>query len=163
MELKSLKSKGSRRPKEAQKNELEILRPSQCVVWRRYLLRLHKVGDGWIHESGAAVRITGEKRSTRRETCPSATLSTTNPTCSDLEWNHDLRGERPTTNCPCHGTVHDNYYEQVEADWSSFFEIISASLTWKCFGRNCVLPWQCKLVHNDMVSHSYCMFCAIRS
>ena len=44
----------------------------------------------------------GETRSTRRKTCPSATLSTTNP---DPGSNPGLRGERPATNRQSHGTA----------------------------------------------------------
>jgi hypothetical protein len=40
--------------------------------------------------------LTGEEWSTLRKTCPSAALSTTNPTWTDL-------GERPATNRPTHG------------------------------------------------------------
>jgi hypothetical protein len=43
--------------------------------------------------------IRGEK------TCPSSTLSTTNPTWSDPGANPGLRGERPATNRLNHGTV----------------------------------------------------------
>jgi hypothetical protein len=45
--------------------------------------------------------VTGENRRTRRKTCPSATLSTTNPTGIDP----GLRGERPATNDLSHGTA----------------------------------------------------------
>jgi hypothetical protein len=46
-----------------------------------------------------------ENRSTRgKKTCPSATLSTTNPTCTDPGSNPGLRGERPATNRLSHGT-----------------------------------------------------------
>ena len=44
------------------------------------------------------MKLTGENRSSRRETCPSATLSTTNPTCTDPGSNPGLRVERPATN-----------------------------------------------------------------
>jgi hypothetical protein len=47
--------------------------------------------------------LTGENRRTRRKTCLSATLSTTNPTSTDLGANPDLRGERPATNDLSHG------------------------------------------------------------
>jgi hypothetical protein len=40
----------------------------------------------------------GENRSTRRKTCPSATLSTTNPTWTGPGSNPGLRGERTATN-----------------------------------------------------------------
>jgi hypothetical protein len=42
--------------------------------------------------------LTGENRRTRRKTCHSATLSTTNPTWIDPGANPGLRGERPAIN-----------------------------------------------------------------
>jgi hypothetical protein len=45
------------------------------------------------------------KPTTRRKTCPSATLSTTNLTWTDPESNPGLRGERPATNRLSHGTA----------------------------------------------------------
>jgi hypothetical protein len=44
------------------------------------------------------MKLTGESRSTRGETCPSATLSTTNPTWTDPGSNPCLRGEMLATN-----------------------------------------------------------------
>jgi hypothetical protein len=49
--------------------------------------------------------LTGKNRRTRRETCPSATLSTTNPTWIDPGANLGLHGERPATNDLSHGTA----------------------------------------------------------
>jgi hypothetical protein len=49
------------------------------------------------------VKLTGENRSTRTKTCPSATLSTTNPTWTDPGSEPGLRGERPATNRLSHG------------------------------------------------------------
>jgi hypothetical protein len=49
--------------------------------------------------------LTGENRRTRRRTCPSATLPTTNPTWIDPGANSGLRGERPATNDLSHGTA----------------------------------------------------------
>jgi hypothetical protein len=49
--------------------------------------------------------LTGENRRTRIKTCPSVTLSTTNPTWIDPEANPGLRGERPATNDLSHGTA----------------------------------------------------------
>ena len=43
--------------------------------------------------------LTGENRSIRGKTCPSATLCTANLTWTDLESKTRLRGERPATNC----------------------------------------------------------------
>ena len=41
------------------------------------------------------------------KTCPSATLSTKNPTWTDPGLNPGLRGERPATNHVSHGTAWD--------------------------------------------------------
>jgi hypothetical protein len=54
------------------------------------------------------MKLTGENQSTRRKTCPSATLSTTNPTWTDPGSNPGLRGERPATNRLSHGTANQN-------------------------------------------------------
>jgi hypothetical protein len=51
------------------------------------------------------MKLTGENRSTRGKTCPSATLSTTNPTWADPGSNPFLRRERPATNRLSHGTA----------------------------------------------------------
>jgi hypothetical protein len=51
-------------------------------------------------------KLTGESRRTRRKTCPSTTLSTTNPTWIDPGANPGLRSEMPATNDLSHGTVH---------------------------------------------------------
>jgi hypothetical protein len=51
------------------------------------------------------MKLTGENRSTRGETCPSATLSTTNPTWTNPGSNPGLRGGRPAANRLSHGTV----------------------------------------------------------
>ena len=51
------------------------------------------------------MELTGKNRSTRGETCPSATLSTTNPTWTEQVSNQGLRGERPATNHLSHGRL----------------------------------------------------------
>jgi hypothetical protein len=43
------------------------------------------------------MKLTGENRSARGKTCPSATLSTTNLTWADTGSNPGLRGEKPAT------------------------------------------------------------------
>jgi hypothetical protein len=50
--------------------------------------------------------LTRENRRTPRKTCPSATLSTTNPTWIDPGAKPGLRSERPATNDLSHGTAH---------------------------------------------------------
>jgi hypothetical protein len=56
-------------------------------------------------ESHGGMILTGENRRTGRKTCPSATLSTTNPTWIDPGENTGLRCERPATNDLSPGTV----------------------------------------------------------
>jgi hypothetical protein len=56
-------------------------------------------------ESDGGMILTGENRRTRRKTCPSATMSTTNPTWIDPGVNTRLRGERPATNDLRYGTA----------------------------------------------------------
>jgi hypothetical protein len=56
-------------------------------------------------ESDGGMILTGENRRTERKTCPSATLSTTNPTWIVLGANSDLRVGRPKTNHLSHGTA----------------------------------------------------------
>jgi hypothetical protein len=49
--------------------------------------------------------VTAENRLTRGKTCPSATLSTTNPTRTGPGSKPNLRGKRPAINCLSHGEV----------------------------------------------------------
>jgi hypothetical protein len=49
------------------------------------------------------VNLTGKRECTRRKTRPSANLSTTNPSRSDLESKLDLRDGRSTNNRLNHG------------------------------------------------------------
>jgi hypothetical protein len=51
------------------------------------------------------MKLTGENRSTGGETCPSVTLSTTNPTWTDPGSNTGLRGGRPAANRLSNGTA----------------------------------------------------------
>jgi hypothetical protein len=60
-------------------------------------------------ESDGGMILTGENRRTRRKTCPSDTLSTTNPTRIDPGANPGLRGERPATNDLSHDTSDCHY------------------------------------------------------
>jgi hypothetical protein len=59
------------------------------------------------------MKLTGENRSTRGKTRPSATFSTTNPTWTDPGPNPGLRGEKPATNRLSHGTAQDLIYLRV--------------------------------------------------
>jgi hypothetical protein len=55
--------------------------------------------------SNNGMTVTGEKHRTWRKTCPSATLSTKNPTWTALGMNPGLRSEKPTINHLSYGTV----------------------------------------------------------
>jgi hypothetical protein len=54
--------------------------------------------------------LTRENRKTRRKTCPSATLSTINPTWIEPGVNPGLRGERPATKNLSYGTANRHSY-----------------------------------------------------
>jgi hypothetical protein len=56
-------------------------------------------------KSHSGMILAGECRRTRRETCPSSTLSTTNPTRTGSGANPGLRGKTPATNSLGHGTA----------------------------------------------------------
>jgi hypothetical protein len=55
--------------------------------------------------------LAGANRRTWRKTCPSATLSTTNPTWIDLGVNLDLHDERPAINRLSHGTAEAQFIQ----------------------------------------------------
>jgi hypothetical protein len=60
---------------------------------------VHPPGDMSMEIHGTIIlRMTVEERRTRRKTCPSVTLSTTNSTFTDPGRNPDLRGDKPATN-----------------------------------------------------------------
>jgi hypothetical protein len=61
------------------------------------MISLHE----WIWSSGGMI-LTGENRRSRRKTCPSATLSTTNPTWTVLGTNPGLN---PATNSLWYGSA----------------------------------------------------------
>jgi hypothetical protein len=56
-------------------------------------------------ESHGGMILTGENRRTRRKACPTATLSTTNPTWFDPDNNPDLHDERSGPNRLSHGIL----------------------------------------------------------
>jgi hypothetical protein len=67
---------------------------------------VHPQDDIRLKSDGGMI-LTGENRRTRRKICPSATLSTTNPTRVDPGANLGLRGERSATNRLSHSTALD--------------------------------------------------------
>jgi hypothetical protein len=63
-----------------------------------------------VQSSTGGIKLTGENLSTQGETCPGATLSTTNPTWTEPGSNLSLCGDRPVTNCLSHGTAIGSQY-----------------------------------------------------
>jgi hypothetical protein len=68
--------------------------------------------DDMSLESQSRMILTGENWRTWRKTCPSATLSTTNPTWIDTGMNPGLRTERTVTNHLSHGTAPSHHKTQ---------------------------------------------------
>jgi hypothetical protein len=106
----------------------------------------------WAWRATAEWYIDGENRRTRRRTCPSATLSTTNPAWVDPDANPVLRGERPTTNHLSHGTallvlfIQRNNNILVQIVWT-FVEcsLLGCDAVWSCrwlqkFRKKALLP-----------------------
>jgi hypothetical protein len=59
------------------------------------------------------MKLTVKNRRIWGKTCPSATLSTTNPTWTDLGSNPALCGERSATNRLNYGTAHWPPYPEI--------------------------------------------------
>jgi hypothetical protein len=114
---------------------LMFLRWVQTMSYVELQSLRHTAQPQMIHEciwSGGGKILTGKKRGTWRETCPSATLSTRNPTWTVLGANPGLREEELATNRLSFGTTHDDY-------WHKLYEHISLPrLVWNiCHGRQC--------------------------
>jgi hypothetical protein len=75
-------------------------------------------------ESHSGMILTGETRRTRRKTCPSAALSTTNPSWIDPGPNPGFSCECPATNDLSYGTA---YMEPYCTDKSPYWEAYSDS------------------------------------
>jgi hypothetical protein len=73
------------------------------------------------------MKLTGENQRTRGKTCPSATLSTTNPTWTDLGSNPGLHGGRPVANFLSHGTPLAPVLgeQQVTPTFSRIFSVLA--------------------------------------
>jgi hypothetical protein len=70
-------------------------------------------------ENDRGIVLTGKNGRTLRETCPSATLSTTNPKWIDPVANRELRCEMPATNRLSHGTAQSVRYSVFKYDNTS--------------------------------------------
>jgi hypothetical protein len=78
---------------------LKVLRFRPLVLLIGVVITLRRVS------SICGMILTGDNRSVRRKTCPSATLSTTSLTWTELGSNLNLSGEKPATNRLSHGTA----------------------------------------------------------
>jgi hypothetical protein len=74
------------------------------------------------------MKLTGENRSIRIKTCPSATLSTRNPIRTDPGSNSCLRSERPATNCLSHDTAYPNFFFRSDRKDILYTEIYCANI-----------------------------------
>jgi hypothetical protein len=90
-------------------------------------------------DSDGGMTLTGENRRTRRRTCPSATLSTTNPTCIDPGANPGLRSERPVTNdlSPTH---HRTFLTMCDVPRTAVFLYSSVERFPRTISRYCLVP-----------------------
>jgi hypothetical protein len=82
-----------------------------CFKWHCHWLRLCRVCSGWRkYEYGALVEWyqQGKTKILKRNTCPSATLSTKNPTQTGLESNPGFYGDWPATNFLNHSRTYEN-------------------------------------------------------
>jgi hypothetical protein len=70
------------------------------------------------------MKLTGEDRNTRGKTCPSVTLPTTNPTCTDPGSNTGLGAGRPAANRVSHGTTLIISYTKENIVYEYFFPIL---------------------------------------
>jgi hypothetical protein len=84
--------------------------PPNMVEVPMYQSRMRDEGD--CGEIGG-MKIGKGNRSTRGKTCPSATLSTTNPTWLDPDLNPDRRGGKPATNRLSLGSHETSYANQI--------------------------------------------------
>jgi hypothetical protein len=90
----------------------------RCLVFSFLLIMEHR-----------GVKLTGENRSTREKTCPSSSLSTTNPTWIDPGSNLGLRGERPATNRLSHGTTLVPVYQQAMCNIPKYMKLENKKIT----------------------------------
>ena len=89
------------------------------------------------------MKLTGGNRSTRRKTCPSATLSTTNPTWTDPGSKPGLRIEKPATNRLSHSTANVKI---------NLYKTICTTLTLIVYGcETCFLPNRATQTHSSGV------------
>jgi hypothetical protein len=106
--------------------------------------------------------LTGENRRTWRKTCPSATLSTTNPTWIDPGANPVLRGERPATNRLSHGTALAlpytvtwvNFYVGLRIEIYASSERVFLSVLWHSLCRTKWLRNLCGFKDVQNLQHS---------
>jgi hypothetical protein len=99
------------------------------------------------------MKLIGENRSTRGETCTSATLSTTNHTWTKPELNPRLSGWRPAANRLSHGTAFTvslrydyrhitHLVLQVDVPDKRVFDVCGWSGTNKVFCRWLINPYR---------------------
>jgi hypothetical protein len=112
------------------------------------------------------------------KTCPSATLSTTNATWTDPRSKPGLRGERPATNRPSHGTAtlcyyskhastmcHETYHNTVLCNYETYrhavwYYVTTTIMTSYCtslYSRYCEYVNHILIVRYLYKSYSHCL------
>ena len=93
------------------------------------------------------MKLTGEVLGGK--TCPSATLSTTNPTWTDAGSNPGLRGQRPATNRLSHGT----------ADLSRLLSALNFLFNGSCFARAALISADGRTDRHDEANRRFSRLC----
>jgi hypothetical protein len=92
----------------------------QCATWSG-LSHTSWGDDRWVWSNGGMMLTVGKRR-TRRKTWPSATLSNTNPKCTQTGVNPDLGGERQATNFLNHNRAQEQKYAKsiIRVQWTNY-------------------------------------------
>jgi len=69
-------------------------------IWSLSSILHENIDDGWMNEYWVLVELYSQRKnlSTQRKLCPSATLSTINPTCTGLGLRLGVSGDKLATN-----------------------------------------------------------------
>jgi hypothetical protein len=119
-----------------------------CLPLRYHIT--HSPDDACLESDGGKIYWQGKNRRTRRKTCPSATLSTTNPTWIDKGANSGLRGERPATNDLSHGTA---YFNILRSD-GKVTQVMNSQLCDYAVDNTNYIIISGKKITSDKLSHS---------
>jgi hypothetical protein len=113
-------------------------------------------------KSEGGMILTGKYRRNRRKTCPSATLSTTNPTWIDPGVNLGPRRERPATNRLSHGTARTRGSQKFPDREPNSQSLISLWASRKIYWNFIVFCWKPKIYCNLAIFQHLLQFLLLR-